>query len=712
MLRLIVKSIRKTMSLEAKSNNDTSDSLDETDNHSKRAEIRSSTLSLIPLPPPLRRSLESTRSVSVGEESVEAINNEEERANYFLQYFSDIPTAGNSECGYGESLLDDLDDDSISSFEGDHNHDEQGDVDEENTRQNSNSNESQGGFETILVETNDSNTTLVVPALMNDYEVLQDLRATLYGIDQRSTDDTAFGSNDGTEEDQVEQRTTDHFLYERQIQQESAHRDPMVAFFFKFFEFAQAERLKGDYVFPYFILNLFNQLSNIRSDLEWAQDAAYRKQTGKPYISWADYYAKDRFQSWFTYAMQIVITFTMLWAFYLNDWKAEPMGDNVAFGPSQDVLLKLGALRGEVLVEDGKWWLLVTPIFLHSGVIHFTLNSVLFFVLCRTIERNHGWLHTALLFLSSGVVGNMISATLQPMPLLVGSSGGIFGLLGACLGDIVLNSRFFFLVLEERAQKETLRQKRKRVRRRLKRKMKRQNGSQPTLEGGSSTRTTLSNEARARDVIFAQAYDMDAVKTRRRWVRFWCYTSVVFDLLLNLSLGLLPFVDNFAHLGGLLFGFFASLSSLRLLSASPFDYGKKQHKTTLKKWFHRLRILALRCGGGLAALCLVCAASFALRRSDGINSPCPSCRYISCIALPKPWKPNDPNNWWTCDGCDNADAVIHWGRTGVDFILTHADIDCPMGDTIRVDISEHRYGGREQVIQALPHLCRSFCNEF
>ena len=199
--------------------------------------------------------------------------------------------------------------------------------------------------------------------------------------------------------------------------------------------------------------------------------------------------------------------------------------------------------------------------------------------------------------------------------------------------------------------------------------MKRQNGSRPTLEeGGSSTRTTISNEARARDMIFAQAYDMDAVKTRRRWVRFWCYTSVVFDLLLNLSLGLLPFVDNFAHLGGLLFGFFASLSSLRLLSASPFDYGKRQHKTTVKKWFHRFRILALRCGGGLAALCLVCAASFALRRSDGINSPCPSCRYISCIALPKPWKPNDPNNWWTCDGCDNADAVVHWGRTGVEFI--------------------------------------------
>lgn len=251
--------------------------------------------------------------------------------------------------------------------------------------------------------------------------------------------------------------------------------------------------------------------------------------------------------------MMIVITFTMLWAFYLNDWKAEPMGDNVSFGPSQDVLLKLGALRGQVLVEEGKWWLLVTPIFLHSGVIHFSLNSVLFFVLCRTIERNHGWLHTALLFVTSGIVGNMISATLQPMPLLVGSSGGIFGLLGACLGDIVLNSRFFFLVLEERAQKETLRQKRKRLRRQLKSKMKRQNGSRPTLEeGGSSTRTALSNdEASARDLIFAQARDTDAVKTRRRWVRFWCYTSLVFDLLLNLSIGLLPFVDNFAHLGGL-----------------------------------------------------------------------------------------------------------------------------------------------------------------
>ena len=708
------------MDIEAKPKPDTVDTLEEMDKERNTSEIHNSSLFLTPLPPPFtltQTTPESTRSISSEEDNMEG--NEEERVSYFLQCFSDIPTKKDSCRGYGDNVLDHPEADSAASFEGDLGYDDDDDTNEENMKRDGNA--IQDEFETVLVGSDKEAITFVVPSLLNDDAILQHLRTTLYGTEQRSfdttnssTDGTADGSTYGSEEDPDDQRTTEEVRNRRQQkEQQQCRHDPMVALFFKFFEFAQAERLKEPYTYPYFIMNLFSHLSNIRSDLEWAQDAAYRRQTGKPYVSWADYFAKDRSQPWFTYAMLVVITFTMLWAFYENDWKAEPMRINPSFGPGQDVLLKLGALKGQVLVEDGKWWLLVTPIFLHAGIIHFLLNSGMFFILCRTIERNHGWLHTALLFLLSGIVGNMVSAFLQPTLVVVGSSGGIFGLLGACLGDIVLNSRFFFLVLEERAQKETLQRQREKLRKKLEKNIKkeRRNGTQRSLEeGGSTARATVANGKSARDLI-ARSCDPVAVQSRRRWVRLWCYVSLIIDIFINYVFGLLPFVDNFAHLGGLLFGFFVSLSSLRLLSASSFDYRKKEDKKTFGKWCHGLRIFVLRCGGGLSALCLVCVAVFFLRRSDGTHTPCPKCRYASCMALPKLWKPNDPSNWWTCDGCDSVKGYVYWQGIGMDEILVSADLHCPAGETVRVDIAEKRYKEMDQAIQALPNLCRAFCNE-
>ncbi len=674
----------------------------------ERNEIRCSVLSLTPLPPPTTTltstARDSTRSILSGEESVEA--NEEERVSYFLQCFSNIPTRTDAR----RDEEDNVGANSTASIEGGQRHDGE-------EIMNRHDEEPQGEFETILVGASDDQTKVVVaPSLLNDNNVLRHLRSTLYGTNHRSfdhssTDGTADGSIDGShaETEAPDNRGSSKQIRQRHSNKQSRH-DPMVALFFKFFEFAQAERLRKPYAAPYFIMNLFSHLSNVRSDLEWAQDAAYRRQTGEPYVSWADYFAKDRFHPWFTYVMMVIISFTMVWAFYENDWKAEPMRANPSFGPGQDVLLKLGALKGQLLVEEGKWWLLVTPIFLHAGLIHFVLNSGLFFVLCRTIERNHGWLHTALLFLCSGIVGNMISAFFQPTSVLVGSSGGIYGLLGACMGDILLNSRFFFLVLEERAQKETLQRQRERLQRKLQRKLKRKQRNGAKQSDEEEGRSKLAREQSARDLI-VQACDPVAIQSRRRWVRLWCYVSLVIDLLINFFFGLLPFVDNFAHAGGLLFGFFVSLSSLRLLSASPFDYRKKEQKNAFGKWCDGLRIFALRCGGGLSALCMVGVAIFFLQRSDGTHSPCPSCRYASCIALPKFWKPNDPTNWWACDGCDSVEGYVYWRGSGIDEILVTADIFCPAGDTVRVDIAEKRYNEMDQAIRALPDLCRANCNE-
>ena len=139
----------------------------------------------------------------------------------------------------------------------------------------------------------------------------------------------------------------------------SLHRDPMVVLWFKLFKFANTERMLKAGARPYLIAGLFENLCDVRSDLEWAQDAAYRRQNEEPYIAWADYYAKERKGvlncPMFISLTLIICTVTMVLAFEKNDWEIEPFEINPLLGPSPQVLLDMGALQGRALIEDGKW---------------------------------------------------------------------------------------------------------------------------------------------------------------------------------------------------------------------------------------------------------------------------------------------------------------------------------------------------------------------
>ena len=539
----------------------------------------------------------------------------------------------------------------------------------------------------VMIATSENTIIEVAPSLLDNDMILQSLRSSL-----RPPESDLADSSDG----QYQCNSNNY-----NNSNNNHHRDLTVALFFKFFKFAQVERIKVAGSCPkYLISGLFTNLSDVRSDLEWAQDAAYRRQNGVPYVAWVDYYAKERRgvlqRPIFTSLTLVICTFTMVWAFYKNDWKIEALGVNPMIGPSTQVLLDMGALEGQPLIEEGKWWLLITPIFLHAGIGHLLLNGCILIFLCRTIERNHGWLHTSIIFIASGMFGNIISVLLQPGFILLGASGGIFGLYGAAIADIVLNSRFFFLVLEERQQDASEVASRKRNTREGREAS--DDGSEGDIEdnGGSSGSNSNNSAQKSR--------------CRHHRVGFWCYFSLICELFINLSFGLLPYIDNFAHLGGFLFGFCVSLSSLRILSASSFDYRRKQHKKTKGRWYHRLRIMTLRCGGGLSALFLVFVAVMFLRRSDGMTSPCPNCRYVSCIPLPRPWKPNDPNNWWNCGGCEGVTAQVFNGSSYYNSkYYVDLEIRCPSGNIVEVDISGERYITLDEVHTDLQDLCHEFC---
>jgi rhomboid protease GluP len=106
-----------------------------------------------------------------------------------------------------------------------------------------------------------------------------------------------------------------------------------------------------------------------------------------------------------------------------------PRGFFAEFAPSNQALLALGA-TGAWPMRAGGWWTLFTAIYLHAGILHILFNLLWIRQLGPAVEELYGSARTAVIFTISGVVGFVVSNAVG-IPLTVGASGSIFGLLGA-----------------------------------------------------------------------------------------------------------------------------------------------------------------------------------------------------------------------------------------------------------------------------------------
>ncbi len=84
------------------------------------------------------------------------------------------------------------------------------------------------------------------------------------------------------------------------------------------------------------------------------------------------------------------------------------------------------------LVEAGEWWRLVSSAFLHGTFSHLVVNALGVLLLGWFLENSLGKMALLVTFVSSAVVGSVLSYLLTTTPS-VGASGGMFGLLGATL---------------------------------------------------------------------------------------------------------------------------------------------------------------------------------------------------------------------------------------------------------------------------------------
>lgn len=102
-------------------------------------------------------------------------------------------------------------------------------------------------------------------------------------------------------------------------------------------------------------------------------------------------------------------------------------------GGSQNplTLVLFGAKVNELIVL-GDWWRLITPMFLHIGFTHLLFNGLIVYFLGSQLEMIIGHLRYFLLYILSGILGNVASFALNNS-ISAGASTAIFGLFAATI---------------------------------------------------------------------------------------------------------------------------------------------------------------------------------------------------------------------------------------------------------------------------------------
>ncbi|CAH3150014.1 unnamed protein product [Porites lobata] len=194
-----------------------------------------------------------------------------------------------------------------------------------------------------------------------------------------------------------------------------------------------------------------------------------------------------------------------------------------------------------------QWYRLITPIFLHLGVIHLVTNLFFQIPVGILIEREIGTVRTCLIYLISGIGGNLFCGLFNPLSPQVGASGALFGLIG-------------LLIVK----------------------------------------------------LLQLRHDV-----RRPCCEVLCLLSVA---LISFALGTLPYIGNFVHIGGFLFGLFASLA---LLPRTNYRCRNLAVNSCVKAIFTTL-LLILLVG--------MCVAFFLVKNP---RTFCSWCHYVDCVPYKK-----------------------------------------------------------------------------
>lgn len=106
-------------------------------------------------------------------------------------------------------------------------------------------------------------------------------------------------------------------------------------------------------------------------------------------------------------------------------------------------LLEHGAMYVPKVLEDGEYYRLFTSMFLHFGFEHLMNNMVTLVLIGWNLEIEIGKFKLLLIYIFSGLGGNVLSAwyeyQAEDYAISAGASGAIFGMIGALLYVAIRN---------------------------------------------------------------------------------------------------------------------------------------------------------------------------------------------------------------------------------------------------------------------------------
>lgn len=102
-----------------------------------------------------------------------------------------------------------------------------------------------------------------------------------------------------------------------------------------------------------------------------------------------------------------------------------------------DLLYNKGAFYVWGIVTDQEYYRLISAVFLHYDINHLFNNMILLFFIGRIVEKYIGHSVYFIIYMLSGIGGNIISglweSKIEQYSRSVGASGAVFGLTGALL---------------------------------------------------------------------------------------------------------------------------------------------------------------------------------------------------------------------------------------------------------------------------------------
>lgn len=118
--------------------------------------------------------------------------------------------------------------------------------------------------------------------------------------------------------------------------------------------------------------------------------------------------------------------------------------------------MRFGAKYSPYII-NGQYWRLITPMFIHIGLQHLLINMITLYFLGTLLENIFGKTRFLIIYLVSGICGNIASFAFNFSSISAGASTALFGMFGSflMLGESfrrnpylqTMSRQFFLLVI-------------------------------------------------------------------------------------------------------------------------------------------------------------------------------------------------------------------------------------------------------------------------